>query len=75
MFSGDQFKTLETGGPLPSEREFVASIDTSNLSKKARELELSTEQVNALPAPAQPAVVEVEPVGPSRTYPPLEPRQ
>jgi outer membrane protein assembly factor BamE len=74
LFTGDLFKSVDTGGALPSEREFVASIDTFKTSRNAPPLELTPEQAKALPAPAKPAVVEAEPIGPTRDYPPLEPR-
>ena len=72
-FDGDFYKSIDTGGTLPSEREFVASIDTFKTSRNAPSLELTPEQIKALPAPPKPAVVSAEPVGPTRTYPPLEP--
>ena len=74
QFTGDLFKSIDTGGPLPSEREFVASIDTFKTSRNAPPLELTPEQAKALPVPPKPAVVEAEPIGPTREYPPLEPR-
>ena len=74
LFTGDQFKSVDTGGALPSEREFVASIDTFKTSRNAPPLELTPEQAKALPAPVKPAIVEAEPIGPTRDYPPLEPR-
>ena len=74
LFTGDAFKSMDTGGALPSEREFVASIDTFKTSRNTPVLELSPEQVKALPVPPKPASAEVEPVGPTREYPPLEPR-
>ena len=73
-FAGDAVKSIDTGGDLPTEREFVVSIDTFQTSRNAPPLELTPEQAKALPAPAKPAAVEIEPVGPTRTYPPLEPR-
>ena len=73
LFDGDIFKSIDTGGALPSEREFVASIDTFKTSRNAPPLELTPEQLKALPAPAKPAAVTVEPIGPTRAYPPLEP--
>lgn len=73
LFAGDVFKSIETGGALPSEREFVASIDTVKTSRDAPRLELTPEQMKALPAPVRPAAVAVEPIGPTRPYPPLEP--
>ena len=72
-FAGDSFKSIDTGGALPTEREFVASIDTFKTSRNAPPLELTPEQLKALPTPAKPPVVEAEPVGPTRAYPPLEP--
>ncbi len=74
QFTGDQFKSMDTGGPLPSEREFVASIDSFKTSRNAPPLELTPEQAKALPVPPKPPVVEAEPIGPTREYPPLEPR-
>jgi outer membrane protein assembly factor BamE len=74
LFTGDQFKSIDTGGALPSEREFVASIDTFKTSRNAPPLELTPEQAKALPVPPKPALVEAEPIGPTREYPPLEPR-
>jgi len=73
-FDGDAFKSIETGGELPSERDFVASIDTFKTARNAPSLELSEAQIKALPVPPRPAVVEAEPIGPAREYPPLEPR-
>jgi outer membrane protein assembly factor BamE len=74
LFSGDQFKSVDTGGALPTEREFVASIDTFKTSRNAPPLELTPDQVKALPVPPKPAVVEAESIGPTRPYPPLEPQ-
>ncbi|MEO5695519.1 MAG: outer membrane protein assembly factor BamE [Burkholderiaceae bacterium] len=74
LFAGDELKSIDTGGELPSEREFVAQIDTFKTSRNAPALELTPEQRSALPAPATPALTEIEPVGPVRDYPPLEPR-
>jgi len=73
LFNADIFKSIDTGGELPSEREFVASIDTFKTSRNAPNLELTPEQVKALPPPAAPTAIEVEPVGVTREYPPLEP--
>jgi outer membrane protein assembly factor BamE len=73
LFAGDQFKSIDTGGPLPSEREFVASIDTFKTARNAAALELTPEQAKALPVPNRPATIQLEPIGPTRAYPPLEP--
>jgi len=72
LFDGDTLKSIETGGALPAEREFVASIDTFKTSRQAPPLALSEERLKALPVPPKPAAAEPEPVGPARSYPPLE---
>jgi outer membrane protein assembly factor BamE len=73
-FKDDQLASIEGAADLPSEREFVASIDTFKTSRNAPPLVLSEEQVKALPAPARPPAAEPTPPVPTRTYPPLEPR-
>jgi outer membrane protein assembly factor BamE len=72
-FDGDTFKSIDTGGALPTEREFVASIDTFKTSRNAPPLELTPEQMKDLPVPPKPEAVTAEPIGPTRPYPPLEP--
>ena len=78
LFDGDKLKSIDTGGELPAEREFVASIDTFKTSRNAPPLALTPEQVKALPVPAKPAAttpdVAASAPAPSRSYPPLEPR-
>ena len=74
LFTGEVCKSIDTGGELPTERDFVASIDTFKTARNAPALELTEAQVKALPAPAPAAPVVPEPVGPTREYPPLEPR-
>ena len=74
-FDGDTLKSIDTGGELPGEREFVASIDTYKGSRGTPTLELTPEQVKALPLPPAPAAsASVEAPPPPRDYPPLEPR-
>lgn len=74
LFEGDALKSIDTGGDLPAERDFVASIDTFKTSRNAPALALTDEQIKALPVrPAQDAP-EATPAAPTRTYPPLEPR-
>ena len=73
LFEGDALKSLDTGGELPGEHDFVASIDTFKTSRNAPPLVLTDEQLKALPAPTPVAPTQVEPTGPARTYPPLEP--
>ena len=72
-FDGDLLKDLDTGGELPAEHDFVASIDTFKTSRNAPPLVLSDEQIRALPVPPATPPSQVEPSGPARTYPPLEP--
>jgi outer membrane protein assembly factor BamE len=74
MFTGDTFKSIETNGALPSEQEFVASIDSFKTSRISPPLELTPDQVKALPAVKPPAPAASEPMGAVRDYPPLEPR-
>ena len=76
MFEGDTLKSIDTGGELPAEREFVASIDTFKTSRNAPPLALTDEQVKALPVPAKLPAPEpaASAAAPTRTYPPLEAR-
>jgi outer membrane protein assembly factor BamE len=73
-FKDDVLASIEGGADLPSERDFVASIDTFKTARNAPPLVLSEEQLKALPVPVRPAAAEPAPPVPSRTYPPLEPR-
>lgn len=61
---------------LPSEREFVASIDTRRTSGKVPVLELTPEQLGKLPpptpVPADTSAQAQAPTGAKRAYPPLE---
>ncbi len=76
LFDGETLKSIDTGGELPAERDFVASIDTFKTSRNAPPLALTAEQVKALPAPVKPAAPEApaSAAAPTRSYPPLEPR-
>lgn len=74
LFKGETLESMDTGGPLPGEREFITSIDTFKTSREAPTLALTEEQINALPAPTKPPAPEPVPPAPTRTYPPLEPR-
>lgn len=74
-FKGDAMDSVEAPG-LPSEREFVTSISTTNRKFDARVLVLTDAERAALPLPAQSAASAAETgaaVGPVRSYPPLEP--
>jgi outer membrane protein assembly factor BamE len=70
VFDGDVVKSIEAPG-LPSEREFVASISRAK-DPRAPKLELSEEERKALPLPPRREAPAPEPVGPVRSYPPLE---
>lgn len=79
-FEGDRLAALDTGGDLPGEREFVASIDTGKPSRKTPALALTDAQLAALPArkpvgsaPAAPAPAPTDATAPVRSFPPLEP--
>ncbi len=74
LFKGDALESVDTGGELPGEREFVASIDTLKTSRSAPPLALTEDQLKALPVPAKPAAPDPVPPAPTRSYPPLEPR-
>jgi outer membrane protein assembly factor BamE len=72
LFKGEALESIDTGGELPGEREFVASIDTFK-ARTPPPLALSDEQLKALPTPVPPAAPEPVPPAPARSYPPLEP--
>jgi outer membrane protein assembly factor BamE len=72
-FDGETLKSLDTSSELPAERDFVASIDTFKTSRQSPPLALSEEQVKALPVPPKPPAAVAEPIGPTRSFPPLEP--
>ncbi len=72
-FKADVLDTIEGGAGLPSEHEFVTSIDTFKTARNAPPLLLTEEQIKALPAPVRPPPPEPPPPVPARTYPPLEP--
>ena len=75
VFEGDLLKTV-TAPELPTEREFIDSIARADRGLAAAALELTPEQMQALPPPAPSAsasAAEVAPSAPPRPYPPLEP--
>lgn len=73
LFDGERLKSLDTGGELPAEEAFVASIDDAAPHSKIPPLTLSAEEIQALKAPPKPTVVEPPAATPGRVYPPLEP--
>jgi outer membrane protein assembly factor BamE len=77
LFDGERLTSLDTGGELPGEEAFVASIDTARPPSKAPTLVLTDEQLQALKVPPKPpAAAAQSPAAPAaaRTYPPLESR-
>jgi outer membrane protein assembly factor BamE len=72
LFDGETLKSIEAP-ELPTEREFVASITRDNVVEQPHPLELTAEQLKALPAPPprEPALATES--APLRDYPPLEP--
>jgi outer membrane protein assembly factor BamE len=79
MFEGDKLKSLDTPGDLPSEVDFVASINTFKPAAKAPKLALSDAERSALPPPKRGAesapTAAAEGPAPDRIYPPLEGKQ
>ena len=75
-FADDVLQRLEAPADLPSENEFVASIDPARGQPAGprRVLELTEAERAALPAPATPvpAPAAERAPGPARVYPPLE---
>lgn len=74
-FDGDLLAKIEAPEDLPSEKEFIAAIDTTKVKGDAPKLEMTEEERKALPTPVRPAAATPEPLGPVRDYPPLEPRR
>lgn len=71
-FDGERLSSIDAP-ELPSERDFVASIDTFKVKPNGA-LALTEEQKKALPVPPKPEPATAAPSGPVRNYPPLEPR-
>ena len=73
-FEGDTLQRLDAPADLPSENEFVASIDPRRRpAGPAARLELTEAERAALPRPAAPPPAGAEtPAVPPRAYPPLE---
>jgi outer membrane protein assembly factor BamE len=71
FFKGDVLERIEAEA-LPTEAEFVASLDSGRKSGKVPVLEMSEESLKQLPAPVKAA--EPKPLPPlPASYPPLEP--
>ena len=71
-FQNDVLASVEGGADLPSEREFVASIDPDKAPRNPPTLALTEEQIKSLPVPTRPPAPEPVPPAPARSYPPLE---
>jgi outer membrane protein assembly factor BamE len=73
FFEGEKLARWEAG-TLPSERDFVASIDAAKVEKRETRLELSEAELKALPLPTASGAAQPAPAasGPLRNYPPLE---
>ena len=72
-FDGDVLKTI-AAPDLPTESEFVTSIDSKRARSKVPVLSLTDEQIKALPAPKAVAAPQADVAAnpPARDYPPLE---
>ena len=74
-FEGERLKALEAPADLPTEEQFVASINTFKPRGSTPKLELSEAERAALPRPktteAANSAAEA-PTGATRAYPPLE---
>lgn len=71
FFKGEALERFE-GDPMPSEAEFVATLETKRRSAKVPVLEASEESLKAFSKPAQPAQPAPAPAPATTTYPPLE---
>ena len=71
FFKGDVMERLDADS-LPTEAEFVASLDSGRSTAKVPVLELTEQQLKLLPAPAKAPEPKPLPPLPS-SYPPLEP--
>jgi len=73
IFEGDKLARVEAPA-LPSDAEFIDSIDPYRVRREVPTLALTDEQIRALPVPQRPAAAASASEGPTRSYPPLEPR-
>jgi outer membrane protein assembly factor BamE len=73
IFEGDKLVRVDAP-PLPTDAEFIDSIDPLRSRRDVPTLALTQEQIKALPVPPGPAAAASAAEGPARTYPPLEPR-
>jgi outer membrane protein assembly factor BamE len=72
FFKGDALERFE-GDTMPSEAEFVATLDNKRRNAQVPELEASEERLKQF-APTRPAAAAAAPEAPpAASYPPLEP--
>jgi outer membrane protein assembly factor BamE len=71
LFKGEVLESFE-GDPMPSEAEFVTSLDASRKGTKVPVLEASPAQLERFPPPATPEAAPPAPAT-ATNYPPLEP--
>jgi outer membrane protein assembly factor BamE len=73
IFDGDKLARIDAP-EMPTDSEFINSIDPYRSRREVPVLALSEAQVKSLPVPPRPAPAASAPEGPVRSYPPLEPR-
>ena len=73
IFDGEKLARVDAPA-LPTDSEFIDSIDPFRVRREVPALALSDEQIRALPVPQRPAPAASASEGPVRNYPPLEPR-
>lgn len=73
FFEGDKLARVEAP-ELPTDTEFINTIDPNRRQRDVPTLALTEEQIRALPLPQRPAPAASAVEGPVRAYPPLEPR-
>jgi len=72
FFKGDALERFE-GDEMPTEAEFVATLDTRRKARKVPVLEVAEESLKPAPARVAPAAPEAAPAPAPASYPPLEP--
>ena len=73
IFENDKLVRIDAP-PLPTDAEFIDSIDPFRTRREVPVLALTEEQIRALPVPQRPAAAASAAEGPTRAFPPLEPR-
>jgi outer membrane protein assembly factor BamE len=73
IFDADKLARIDAPA-MPSDSEFIDSIDPYRTRREVPNLVLTDEQIRALPVPQRPAPAASAAEGPIRTYPPLESR-